>query len=253
MGFLSIAVLGLAFLLNIYVGLAKPIKVACVGDSITRGTDGSTGADYPSVLQGFLGDGYEVTNLGLPGATMQKAGDLPYWITNEWSQALSSDADIFVIMLGTNDGKTINWKYDGVTGPEFYEADYKDMISQLRALKTSPALYTAIPPPCYEDFVDLGWNMKAINELLPPLIKKINDDMELPYPPINVFKALGGAELLHPDWFSDVHRIHPNDQGYAEIARVVRASLVPPHRQRRPNHHAAGLRGWSRLSSLRPV
>merc|ERR1712196_132416 len=116
-----------------------------------------------------------------------------------------------------------NWKHDGVTGPEFFEADYKDMISQLRALKTSPTVYTAIPPPLYKDGA-LSMNMTIINELLPPLIEKINNDMELPYPPINVFKALGGRELLHPDWFGD--NCHPNDHGYAEIAKVVYATLV---------------------------
>jgi len=230
-GSLSIAVFGLAFLLNTYAGHGKPIKVACVGDSITLGYGGSKGADYPSVLQGLLGDGYEVKNFGYNGATMQKAGTKPYWNTKEWGQALNSNADIVVIMLGTNDAKPINWKHDGVTGPKFFEADYKDMISQLRKLKTYPALYTAIPPPCYKDYGPGKQNMTIVNKLLPPLIKKINDDMKLPHPPIDLFEGLGGAKPLHPDWFQDSH---PNDQGYAEIAKVVYASLAPPRRRGAP-------------------
>merc|ERR1711977_169076 len=151
------------------------------------------------------------------------------WRTAEWGQALASDASIVVIMLGTNDGTEAvgpfrsMWKHDDGTGPEFYEADYKDMVAQLKALKTSPSVYTVIPPPLYKDG-QFAINCTIVNKFLPPLIKKINDDMELPHPPIDVFEALGGVELQHPNWFADY--CHPNDEGYAEIAKIVHATLA---------------------------
>ena len=40
---------------------------------------------------------------------MMKNGDLPYWNEQFYQDALDSNADIIIIMLGTNDSKTFNW------------------------------------------------------------------------------------------------------------------------------------------------
>lgn len=39
---------------------ADPIRVACVGDSITQGAGAGNGMSYPSQLQTVLGEGYKV-------------------------------------------------------------------------------------------------------------------------------------------------------------------------------------------------
>ena len=58
-----------------------PIKIACVGDSITAGAHASNASmAYPEQLQRLLDPTmYAVTNLGACGSTMQKKGDSPYW------------------------------------------------------------------------------------------------------------------------------------------------------------------------------
>ena len=43
---------------------------------------------------------------------MMKTGDLPYWNEKFYLYALDSDADIMIIMLGTNDSKTFNWNFE---------------------------------------------------------------------------------------------------------------------------------------------
>ena len=48
---------------------------------------------------------FEVINLGLGGRTMMKTGDSPYWNEQAYQDALNSEADIVVMMLGTNDSK----------------------------------------------------------------------------------------------------------------------------------------------------
>ena len=58
---------------------AEPIKVACVGDSITQGSGAQKGKSYPAQLQGLLGEGYLVGNFGVSGRTLLKKGDFPYW------------------------------------------------------------------------------------------------------------------------------------------------------------------------------
>lgn len=84
-------------------------RIIAVGDSITWGscsTDIKTKA-WPVQLMNMLHDTtkYEVINFGLPGRTMMKKGDSPYWNEPEYQKTLSSDADIIFLMLGTNDSK----------------------------------------------------------------------------------------------------------------------------------------------------
>ncbi|NJM24424.1 MAG: hypothetical protein HC859_01760 [Bacteroidia bacterium] len=56
-------------------GATAAVKVACVGNSITEGSNIEVGKRYPEQLQGLLGSGYEVRNYGLSGRTLLKKGD----------------------------------------------------------------------------------------------------------------------------------------------------------------------------------
>jgi hypothetical protein len=60
-------------------GAPQPLKIACVGDSITAGAHASNASmGYPGQLQRMLDPAkYAVTNLGACGSTMQKNGDSP--------------------------------------------------------------------------------------------------------------------------------------------------------------------------------
>mgnify|MGYP000729126583 CR=1 FL=1 len=54
----------------------SPIKVACIGNSITfgTGTENPQTESYPAQLQQLLGHNYIVGNFGKPGATLLKRG-----------------------------------------------------------------------------------------------------------------------------------------------------------------------------------
>ena len=61
--------------------LAKPIKVACVGNSITYGytlEKRELESKSPSQLQRMLGNKYNVGNFGKSGATLLNKGHRPY-------------------------------------------------------------------------------------------------------------------------------------------------------------------------------
>ena len=87
------------------------IKVACVGDSITYGhsVSGWSKNQYPAVLQELLGDSYHVANFGVSGACVNKKGNKPYISRTVYEESIKYDADILVLMLGSNDSKTKNW------------------------------------------------------------------------------------------------------------------------------------------------
>jgi hypothetical protein len=66
-----------------------PVKVACVGDSITQGSGAGPGKSYPAQLQGMLGDKWKVGNFGVSGRTLLKKGDFPYWKEKKYQEALA--------------------------------------------------------------------------------------------------------------------------------------------------------------------
>lgn len=119
------------------------IRVACVGDSITRGSMSSEFLDphpYPSYLATYLGDGYNVFNAGVGGATVNSYGNERYH-----RQALEFMPNIVLFMFGTNDVDNTYWgkveipPEDLVPGGVTYER-YLRLINQYRSLESAPTL-----------------------------------------------------------------------------------------------------------------
>ena len=108
----------------------KPIKVACVGNSITYGygIENREQNSYPSVLQRQLGKSYEVENFGHSGATLLSKGHKPYIQQEEYKKALAFAADIVVIHLGINDTDPRNW-------PNYRDDFVKDYLSLIASFK----------------------------------------------------------------------------------------------------------------------
>lgn len=104
--------------------------MACVGNSITYGT-GIANRDkvsYPAQLQAMLGNKYLVGNFGKPGATLLRHGHRPYFMQQEFHDAMAFHADIAVIHLGINDTDPRNW-------PNYrdeFVTDYLALIDSLR-------------------------------------------------------------------------------------------------------------------------
>lgn len=76
-------------------------NVRCIGDSITAGTGSTGGNNYPAVLQGLLGGGYAVDNLGSGGATAATT-DAAFLVGN--TRRMSGlRGCVALIFCGTND------------------------------------------------------------------------------------------------------------------------------------------------------
>ena len=108
-----------------------PIKIACVGNSITYGS-GMANREmnaYPKQLQHLLGDAYQVENFGVSGNTLLQKGDHPYWESEAYQKALAFTPDIVFIKLGTNDSKQQNRIYLDTD----FEKDYAQLIQSFKA------------------------------------------------------------------------------------------------------------------------
>jgi len=187
---------------------ARPVRVACVGDSITQG--GKKG-DYPSQLQEMLGDQWQVANFGHSGHTLLKKGDKPYWNSPRYQQALQSEPDVVIIKLGTNDTKPQNWQYK-----DEFMADYKELIESFRKLGSKPRIYVCMPCPV------VGKGNWGINDAGVQVemawIREIAKEKSLSI--IDMNEALRGKPDLIPD------RVHPNKEGYRIMAATAFSALT---------------------------
>jgi lysophospholipase L1-like esterase len=78
----------------------KSIRVACVGDSITAGTE------YPVDLWQLLGSDYVVGNFGIGGATVALGTGSSWMNETGFEVAKRFQPEIVVVALGTNDANS---------------------------------------------------------------------------------------------------------------------------------------------------
>jgi acyl-CoA thioesterase I len=213
---LRASLLGLATLLAASVrpaAAAEPVKVACVGDSITFGAGVEKREEnaYPKVLGKLLGDGYEVRNFGVSGATLLRKGDNPWWKLKEFKAATDFAPAIVVIKLGTNDSKPQNWKYK-----DEFAKDYGELVDHFAGLPSRPKVYACLPVPVYE--AKWGINEPVVKGEIIPIIQQVAKAKKAEV--IDLYAALSGKPEMFPD------KIHPNAAGAALMAKTIHAALT---------------------------
>lgn len=199
------------FLLFSSLSAVAQIKVACIGNSITYGYGFNNRRSYPTQLDSLLGNGWEVKNFGVPGATMLRKGDAPYHKqVPTFFDVKDYNPDVVIIKLGTNDSKPENWKYAG----DFVN-DYDSMIAELNSLSSKPFIIVCTPVPAYS----FGWGIRdSVIRVELPLLEAIAKKHSLKL--INLYMPL----LNHKEWFPD--GIHPNEYGLAEMARIISKRIL---------------------------
>ena len=195
---------------------AQPIRVACVGNSITYGTGIEDRArdSYPSQLQRMLGDKYVVGNFGKPGATLLYHGHRPYVVQKEFKEALAFKGDIAVIHLGINDTDPRNW-------PNYRDGFVKDYLSIMDSLRVANPKVRFILA-----------RMTPIADRHPRFIsgtKQWHGEIQTA---IETVARLSGAELIdfheplypYPNLLPDA--IHPNPEGAGILAKTVYGGIT---------------------------
>lgn len=202
----------LLFALSITLGgnaqKKEPIKVACIGNSITAGygiKDKLKNA-YPAQLERMLGKDYEIKNFGVSGRTLLSKGNAPYIKTNAYKEALSYSPHIVIIKLGTNDSKPFNWP-----NRDDFKVDYQNLIKSFQDLESKPTIYLCLAVPVFKSEGRI--NDKIVANEINPLIKEIAQEQNLEL--IDLYTPLLGRGDLFPD------SIHPNEKGAAEMAEYI--------------------------------
>jgi lysophospholipase L1-like esterase len=203
----------------------KPVRVACVGDSITYGY-GIKNRDhdsYPADLGRLLGAGWDVRNFGVNASTLLHKGDRPYFRQGEYTNALAFAPDIVVIMLGANDSKhrgdgsldadnaVDNWQYKAD-----YVPDYETLIAKFREANSEVKVYVCLPTPCFPG--RWGINDKTIHDEIIPMVRQVAKDSNASI--IDLNSALSGKGNLFPD------TVHPNVAGAKLMAAAIYRALT---------------------------
>jgi lysophospholipase L1-like esterase len=200
----------LLLLLAMPARAAQPVKVACVGDSITQGVGAQSGKSYPSQLQALLGDGFVVGNFGVSARTLLRKGDFPYWNEKKYRAALEMQPDVVIIMLGTNDTKPHNWKHE-----REFAKDCRDLAKSFLDLPSKPRVFLCRPCPVPGQG-NFGINEENVQKEIPRIEAVAK---ELGCGVIDMHAALE----KHPEMLPD--RVHPNTAGAAEMAKAAAAAV----------------------------
>jgi acyl-CoA thioesterase I len=201
---------------------AEPIRVACLGDSITAGAKVKAATEsYPAQLQQMLGAGFVVKNFGAGGATLWHGGR-----PNAFQQLPGATAfapQLTIVMFGINDTRSRDVNYWSHFAE--FDADVAKLLDTLLALPGQPRVLLCLPTANFAELPGMPDDRKAnVAERLPRLTEvraKIAD--------IAKRHAARGVELvdLHaatekrPDVF-DVDGVHLNAAGYKLLAETLR-------------------------------
>ena len=116
--------------------------VACMGDSLTFGLGAFDPAteSWPAVLGELDGSvNFTTENYGAPGCTIQHVPELDYTWSDAYWDSLDSDADIFLVMLGSNDLMLWGWQ-------KRLARDYQMLLQSYLDLPQSPRVIVVLPP-----------------------------------------------------------------------------------------------------------
>ncbi len=191
-----------------------PVRVACIGDSITFAASSGKRDEtsYPAQLQTLLGKAYEVKNFGVSGATMLRVSERPYWLQKEFVAAKEFAPDIVIIKLGTNDSKPKHWNGAG------YARDYRDMVDEFVALPSHPTVILCRPVPAFTEAFTIR-NSVIVGEII-PIVDEIAIEKRLPV--VDAYNQLLNLGANFPDG------IHPDPGGCKVLAKAIAEVVKAP-------------------------
>ncbi len=184
------------------------VKIICIGDSNTGSPGQHNDAQYPSVLQKKLNDGFIVENYGYAGATLTSKGERPYIRSWLYDVAKFASPDIVIILLGTNDTDANYWEAYG----HLFSKDYSNFIKGLREI-SDPQFLLGFPPPLFNN---PAANSIVKDEII-PAIKEIAKSTGTKT--VNFYDPLND-EKYFPDG------THINEAGFKIMANIAYDAIM---------------------------
>ena len=187
------------------------IKIAAIGDSLTYGygLENRQQDAYPSILLELLGSHYQVANYGMSGRSLLSTSDYPYLKEKNAQQSLESDADIVIIMIGSNDSRAAYWN------KEQFIKEYRDLVKGYIKLPSQPDVFIVAPP--YVPTSRFGLNNEVIRDEIQQIVEDVAAELGVHF--INLYPVTEG----HPEYYSD--GLHLTPLGNRVIAKAIFSAL----------------------------
>ncbi len=188
------------------------IKVAAVGDSLTYGygLENRREEAYPSVLLDLLGSHYQVSNYGMSGRSLLSTSDYPYLQEKNAQASLQSDADIVIIMIGSNDSRAAYWN------KEQFIKEYRAFAEAYLQMASQPEVFLVAPP--HVPTSRFGLNNDIVRDELQAIVAETATDLGVHF--VNLYPVTEGKM----DYYSD--GLHLTPLGNQVIAQEIFSALM---------------------------
>jgi hypothetical protein len=194
----------------------QTIKIACLGNSITAGSNVSR--SYPDRLKELLGSNYSVYNYGRPGWPVPRPELAVELDTIGAGGFFDTTWNIVISKFGTNDGRYYSdlteYYWEGKEKFNLYLSWWADTLATLPG---NPEIYYCIPVPA---FGDTRYNIipDLVNDSIVPAIREFLQERRLNI--IDCYSPFIDSVQYFPDG------IHPNDSGTQKLAEIIFDALT---------------------------
>ncbi|WP_031547993.1 GDSL-type esterase/lipase family protein [Oribacterium sp. FC2011] len=181
-------------------------KVACMGDSLTRGyLLENPGESYPSQLQKMLGFDYEVKNFGYSSSYVIDDGPLEYIDTPMYRDSVAYDGDILIFMFGTNDIRAYDWT------AKYFENQYAKVVNTYLMSNKKHKIFFIIPPETRDYYFGIQRDsVDPVKKVAARFGATVIDSCNL---------ALG-----HPEYYME-DKVHMTGAFYEKLAQLVASAV----------------------------
>ena len=188
-------------------------RIACIGDSITYGYGFEIPWEesYPAILQELLGDEYEVFSYSGNGYALTDAG-INFFETEEYYWSLKSNADLYVIMMGSNDSYMMPWD------PERFREVLLKLLKDYEEASPDCKFILAAPP---HDFA-MEIFVPEAGEIYTEMVEIFRETAEERG---DAYLDLFAATDERPELYQE-DMVHPNAEGQQLIAELLRDVIV---------------------------
>jgi lysophospholipase L1-like esterase len=177
------------------------------------------------MLQKAMGKGWVIVNCGKGAATVIEGTLRPYHKLPQYQKALTSNPNVVIIMLGTNDANPKWWddvkrktSFDGTPAEEF-KSRYLALIDSFQKLPTQPRIILATPMPIFPEVNNkqAGRRLHLINDVI-PIIHQISKERQV---------ELVDLQTEMKDQKSNCRDgVHYNKAGYLAMAKRFKDAII---------------------------
>jgi lysophospholipase L1-like esterase len=198
-------------------------RIAFLGDSVTADTRSS----YVTLIMDFLSNGIDATTIDVINSGVDSSS--VYDAIDRIQDVLEMDPDIFIIFLGINDSKIIEFVNKALVDVDSFERSYSMLLDRIDSKRKRTVILLTLPPLLFEK-IDKGNLLKEYWHW--------NFDDYLKYN--NVIQRIG---LQHDSIVADIYSefvnydgdlgklyyddgVHPNIYGHQIIANAVLKAII---------------------------